>query len=403
MSGSGSTDDIGYIMSTRAVRDRAGDMFDRALTGGTAFAVDLARLDDAADIVVEVIRAQYPDLAVPYHSRWRHFVGDGGRLRAELDARLARLDEAEAARAMLDLIVVSVLLDAGAGGQWAYRAPSGERVARSEGLALASLAMFLDGSFSRDGTLRVDADRLATLDDAAIEAGFQVSDDNPLLGVSGRTSLLRQLGAALGARPEVFATGRPGDLIARWEKAGGRTVDAGTVFDTVVDVFGTIWPSRTSMDGRNLGDTWRHPDLGPGVAGLVPLHKLSQWLSYSIIETLEIAGFRVPGIEKLTGLAEYRNGGLFLDSGVLALRDQGQAQVEHHPGSPLIIEWRSLTVALLDRIATPVRARLGMTEEQFPLPRVLEGGTWLAGRKLAARLRADGGSPLLIASDGTVF
>ena len=403
MSGTGNADDIGYIMSTRAVRDRAGAMLDRALAGGTAFAVDLARLDDAADIVVEVIRAQYPDLAVPYHSRWRHFVGDGGKLRAALDARLAALDPAEAARAMLDLIVVSVLLDAGAGGQWAYRAPSGERVARSEGLALASLAMFLDGSFSSDGSLRVDADRLATLDDAAIETGFQVSDENPLLGVSGRTSLLRQLGAALKARPDVFATGRPGDLIAYWEKAGGRTVDAGTVFDTVVDVFGAIWPSRTAINGRNLGDTWRHPGLGEGVAGLVPLHKLSQWLSYSIIETLEIAGFSVPGIEKLTGLAEYRNGGLFLDSGVLALRDPAQARVEHHPGSPLIIEWRSLTVALLDRIAAPVRARLGMSEAQFPLPRVLEGGTWRAGRKLAARLRADGGAPLPIASDGTVF
>ena len=168
-------------------------------------------------------------------------------------------------------------------------------------------------------------------------------------------------------------------------------------------MFGSIWPSRTEVNGRNLGDTWRHPGLGEGVAGLVPLHKLSQWLSYSIIETLEIAGFSVPGIEKLTGLAEYRNGGLFLDSGVLALRDPAQAAVEHHPGSPLIIEWRSLTVALLDRIAAPVRARLGMTEAQFSLPRVLEGGTWLAGRKLAARLRADGGSPLLIASDGTVF
>ena len=214
MSAAVSADDIGYIMSTRAVRDRAGETLDRALGGGTAFAVDLAKLEDAADIVVEVIRAQYPDLAVPYHSRWRHFVGDGGKLRAELDGQLAALAPAEASRAMLDLIVVSVLLDAGAGGAWGYVAPSGERVARSEGLALASLAMFLDGSFSSDGSLRVDADRLAALDDAAIAAGFQVTEANPLLGVSGRTALLRQLGAALKARPAVFPNGRPGDLIA---------------------------------------------------------------------------------------------------------------------------------------------------------------------------------------------
>lgn len=396
-------DDIGYIMSTRAVRDRSRQMMEKALSGGTAFAVNLDKLDAAADVVVDVIRGQYPDLEVPYHSRWRHFVGDGGKLRAELDARLAKLDEAEAARAMLDLIVVSVLLDAGAGDGWSYLAPSGDRVSRSEGLALASLAMFLDGEFSSDGSLRVDAARLAGLDDGAIETGFQVSGDNPLLGVSGRTSLLRQLGAALKARPEIFSHGRPGDLIAYWKNQGGRSVDAGVVFDTVVDVFGGIWPSRTTFAGRNMGDAWSYPDFGTGAAGLVPLHKLSQWLSYSIIETLELAGFTVPGIDKLTGLAEYRNGGLFLDAGVLALRNQEDVSKVHQPGSPLIIEWRSLTVALLDRIADPVRQRLGLSEEQFPLPRVLEGGTWLAGRKLAAGLRAGGGSPLLIASDGTVF
>lgn len=396
-------DDIGYIMSTRAVRDRSRQMLDTALSGGTAFAVNLDKLDAAADVVVDVIRGQYPDLEVPYHSRWRHFVGDGGNLRRELDARLTKLDTSEAARAMLDLIVVSVLLDAGAGGKWSYLAPSGDRVARSEGLALASLAMFLGGAFSSDDSLKVDASRLAGLEDRAIEQGFQVSTGNPLLGVPGRTSLLRQLGEALKARPEIFLAGRPGDLIAHWAKQSGRSVDAGTVFDTIVDVFGGIWPSRTTYAGRNVGDAWSYPDFGTGAAGLVPLHKLSQWLSYSVIETLELAGFNVPGIEKLTGLAEYRNGGLFLDSGVLELRNLENVSKEHQPGAPLIIEWRSLTVALLDRIADPVRQRLGLSEEQFPLPRVLEGGTWLAGRKLAADLRAGGGSPLLIASDGTVF
>ncbi|MGH6950890.1 MAG: DUF1688 family protein, partial [Vitreimonas sp.] len=67
------------------------------------------------------------------------------------------------------------------------------------------------------------------------------------------------------------------------------------------------------------------------------------------------------------------------------------------------VSWRSLTVALLDRIAPLVRERLGATAEQFPLARVLEGGTWAAGRAIAREQRTDGGPPLLIHSDGTVF
>ncbi|MFC7690033.1 DUF1688 family protein [Paeniroseomonas aquatica] len=39
----------------------------------------------------------------------------------------------------------------------------------------------------------------------------------------------------------------------------------------------------------------------------------------------------------------------------------------------------------------------------LPLARVLEGGSWWAGRRLAAERRADGGPPLIIASDGTLF
>jgi hypothetical protein len=39
----------------------------------------------------------------------------------------------------------------------------------------------------------------------------------------------------------------------------------------------------------------------------------------------------------------------------------------------------------------------------LPLAKVLEGGTWAAGRIIARRLRADGSPPLNVVSDGTVF
>jgi hypothetical protein len=60
-------------------------------------------------------------------------------------------------------------------------------------------------------------------------------------------------------------------------------------------------------------------------------------------------------------------------------------------------------VALLDRLAEVIRQRLGKDAESLPLARILEGGTWAAGRKLAFERRADGAPPLKVISDGTVF
>jgi hypothetical protein len=108
-------------------------------------------------------------------------------------------------------------------------------------------------------------------------------------------------------------------------------------------------------------------------------------------------------IDGLTGLAEYRNGGLFLDSGVLMLADPEAAERPHHVSDPLIVAWRAMTVALLDRMAPLVRERLGVSEPDFPLARMLEGGSWAAGRRIAAERRPGGGPPLKIISDGTVF
>ena len=113
------------------------------------------------------------------------------------------------------------------------------------------------------------------------------------------------------------------------------------ILEVLLEALGPIWENRPSLDGAPLGDCWPHPQLG-----YVPLHKLSQWLAYSLIEPLEAAGIRVVDIDGLTGLPEYRNGGLFVDMGVLSLRDvSGRAQ---NVSDPAIVAWRSLTVALLD-------------------------------------------------------
>ena len=79
------------------------------------------------------------------------------------------------------------------------------------------------------------------------------------------------------------------------------------------------------------------------------------------------------------------------------------ASKAHAPGEEIIIEWRALTVHALGLIGQKVCELLGKSPEDFPLARVLEGGTWRAGRKIASELRSDGTPPLRIDSDATVF
>ena len=105
----------------------------------------------------------------------------------------------------------------------------------------------------------------------------------------------------------------------------------------------------------------------------------------------------------LTGLPEYRNGGLLVDLGVLVPKHDRVRGEVHNVGDEIVVEWRALTVALLDRVADAVREKLGKPALQLPLACIQEGGTRSAGRIVAAELRPDGSPPIRIHSDGTVF
>ena len=134
---------------------------------------------------------------------------------------------------------------------------------------------------------------------------------------------------------------------------------------------------------------------------LVPLHKLSQWLAYSLIEPLQRAGITVTDIDGLTGLAEYRNGGLFIDTGVLAFRDPPMRRASTMSASPLVVEWRALTVALLDRLADVLRQRLEHgCSNRFRLPKCWRAEPGRPGASIARELRADGSPPVKVISDG---
>ncbi len=394
---------ITWLRSPEAIRERCGNILAHGLAGKLEhFRIDLGELPAVAGFVAEVIRDRYPTLEVPYHSRWSHFRAGGVDRVAELETAWGGVDVAERARREIDLVVLSVLLDAGAGAEWSYlEAATGGRFERSEGLAVASLRMVAGG------LLRGDADSLQQLSEEVLAAGFQVAAGNPLVGLQGRLELLRRLGSALRASPHMFGDPpRIGNLYDYLHtEAGDGQLAARRILKAVLTGLGPIWPGGIDMDRVNLGDVWRHHAAGgTGLSkGLVPLHKLSQWLTYSLIEPLERAGVTVTGVDDLTGLAEYRNGGLFLDTRVLVPRHAGVTVRTHQPGDEIVVEWRALTVALLDRLADGVRAVFGLSASEFPLARVLEGGTWAAGRHLAAERRPGGAPPLAIASDGTVF
>lgn len=175
---------------------------------------------------------------------------------------------------------------------------------------------------------------------------------------------------------------------------------------------GGIWPARIEIDGVQLGDVWPCDCLNTAeqYGNLVPFHKLSQWLTYSLIEAIEITlGLKFEGVHQMTGLPEYRNGGLLIDYGVLKIKPE---QLERGGGfestlptfegkDPLIVEWRALTVVYLDKIHKELEKKLN---QNLRLAQVLESGTWTAGREIAAKLRPEtAGPPIIIRSDGTIF
>lgn len=394
-----------YLQTPRAIRERCELVFEAARRGELEhWSLDETRLPAVAARVAELTLQNYPDLTrIPYHGRYRHFdVGDVPRL-AQFDAKIAHFSREEQLAARFELVVTSVLLDAGAGSGWRYRAADGGIYSRSEGLAVASYELFMAGTLGGSNAApRADVIGLTGITARTLGEAFQVSEDNPLTGLEGRAALLRRLGDVVALAPDYFGsseTARLGNL-GVWLLHSSRDgrLPASAILAAVLRELGPIWKGRPHLAGQSLGDVFRHSRLG-----FIPFHKLSQWLSYSLFEPLEAAGLRIEGADALTGLAEYRNGGLFLDGGVLVLRDPAAVGRVHAVGSDLVIEWRALTLALLDRTAALVRAALGVGPEQLPLARVLEGGTWRAGRAIALERRKDGSPPLQIDSDGTVF
>jgi hypothetical protein len=371
------------------------------------FFVVEAQLETMATFVIDVIQSRYPNLNIPYHSRWRHFEACNIHLIQDL---LKNIPQQDHGKVLFELSIISVLLDAGAGERWRFQDITLQKqYTRSEGLALASLKLYQQGAFSsQKDPFRVDASRLLSFHEDEFKQGFQVTDDNPLNGISGRIALIHQLGETIISHAEYFGDeGRLGDFFVFVASSAtpDKTLSANTLFSAVLNAFQPIWPTRLIYDGTSLGDVWTHHALKTSTPGseYIPFHKLSQWLCYSLIEPLEHMGITVTDMDLFTALPEYRNGGLLIDTGVLVLKNKARLLQAHEPGSELVVAWRALTVALIDILADMIRTRLKKSQTSLPLAKILQGGTWEAGRQIALTKRSFGVPPLQIISDGTVF
>ncbi|KAK1760158.1 hypothetical protein QBC47DRAFT_419099 [Echria macrotheca] len=459
-------DPAGYLRSLGAVRERSKIVTDKALKNDLHhFDVDMRKFEDVVSFVSNIIKRDYdpPFTSIPPHGRHQHFaVGGRDRIAHLLSTFPEDIDNTEKCKRMIDLFLVSVLLDAGAGNKWSYKSTENGRVyRRSEGIAVASLEMFKQGLFSgsRSNKYQVDKDGLQQLTVEQLAAGLQSKPGNEMTGLEGRAQLLIRLGKALAENKEYFGDdGRPGNMLdyivshPSTQASSVMIVPLPVLWTVLMDGLAPIWPpSRTAINGVSLGDAWpcssmpqpaqspSSPTFSPfpnttgqsnGIApweSILPFHKLTQWLTYSLMQPMQsILKIQFAGQELLTGLPEYRNGGLFIDLGVLTLKEADQARGLQHfteycqrtgsngievapmfkPDDDVIVEWRGVTVGFLDLLCTEVNKALRneLNGHELGLAQVLEAGSWKGGREIAEVSRPNTkGPPILIDSDGTVF
>lgn len=430
-----------FFKSIKSVRETTSAVYQYAKEKGEGnyFKLDLSRMPKVVEFLCDIIGRDYgTDYdAIPPHGRWQHInAGGHSRLEGLVDQwRRDNVDEVEISRKLLDLILISVLVDAGAGNVWSYRA-DGETYNRSEGLAVASYHMFVDGLLSDNpskDSFRVNGQRLKNMTLEEFCQGFQVSEANPLSGLEGRLKLIQNLGESLVGNPEIFGPeARPGgmiDYLHGLSSGESNAIDLSIVWDTLMNGLVTIWPKgRTTIDGEPIGDAWALDTKleatgsngkwgDKSLDSIVTFHKLTQWLCYSLLVPLEEYGykFNVENKSLQTGLPEYRNGGLFYDFGVLQLKPEHMErgiklskELQSDESIPtftaddgVIVEWRCLTIGLLDELLLMVNEKL---KACLNLPQVIEAGSWKAGREIAAiRRPKTKGPPIELCSDGTVF
>jgi Protein of unknown function (DUF1688) len=186
-----------------------------------------------------------------------------------------------------------------------------------------------------------------------------------------------------------------------------------TLWSVLMDGLSEIWPStRTNIGGVSLGDAWPCSSMPQSPRAqkwesIVPFHKLTQWLCYSIMVPMtKLLNMHFAGAELMTGLPEYRNGGLLVDTGLLTLKKEDairgleiyrkvtpidkaiEVVPTFEPSDDVIVEWRACTVGFLDELLESVNKGLGLEgKNKLTLAQMLEAGTWKVRTNTTSPLR----------------
>ncbi|KAJ5948470.1 hypothetical protein N7454_001777 [Penicillium verhagenii] len=424
--------DIEYLKSLQAVRERASLVLKAAEQDElTHFSYHLDKMGEVAEYVTGIIVRDFAEDfdTIPPHGRWQHFdIGGVPRVDQLIKSwQEGGYDKIEITRRLIDLFFVAVLLDAGAGDVWKFTEPgTGVAYGRSEGIAVAALYMFKAGSFTSGGDKEVvDGQGLATLDIDTFRKYFQITAENEIIGDVSRVSLLNSVGKSFLSLPEIFGeSGRPGKLVDYLlAQQDGNELEYEVLWNVLQKTLLPAWPkNRTQVEGVPIGDAWPLEVLAKlnkgqsesSTAHIQPFHKLTQWLAYSLsVPFIRVLGLEWKNLSLGTGLPEYRNGGLFVDMGVLQLKEtvlaQGRANSQQETPSfdatsDVIVEWRAMTVALLDKLFETIRDQFAQNGVKLNMAQMLEAGTWKGGRELAAKYRPETkSSPIVIQGDGTLF
>ncbi|KAI9729668.1 MAG: hypothetical protein M1818_008421 [Claussenomyces sp. TS43310] len=345
-----SLDPIAYLGSIGAVRERCNLVLEKAKSNElNHFVVDMTKFQDTTKFVSSIIKRDFaPDYnSIPPHGLWQQFLAGGkDRIAYLLQSWSSDVDASERTRRLLDLFLVSVMLDADAGISWSYRSKEdGKIYERGEGLAVASLEMFKAGMFSSNCSQphQVDGEGLRRLTVDSVGDALQVSQQNPMPGLEGQANLLKRLSGALRNQDLFGADARPGNML---------------------------------------------------------------------------------GAEILTGLPDHRNGGLFIDTGVLTLKPEetgrgiekfkmvSDQQLGRHvevvptfeESDDVVVEWRAVTVGLLDELLAEINKDLGLRgSNELSMTQMLEGGSWKGGKEIAEVSRPNTKEPPIITLRGVVF
>ena len=272
---------------------------------------------------------------------------------------------------------------------------------RSEGIAIAIYDMFVSGFFSSSikNKYQVNSSILTYLRFRIFSEKFQNTINNSIIGIKNRHSLLINLGKTLKKNK----LSRPSDFFDKYNI--NDTISVKELWNFIVNDFKDIWNIYNKDDKETIGDIWTHPYLKiPCIekSELMPFHKISQWIIYSLIDVIKNYGnYKITDTMILSALPEYRNAGLLLEYQVITPKNRLAFSKIYTIKDTFVVELRGLTIAILEYLLNDINSERSI-EEKYSMSEFLENGSWSLGREIAYK-KNNGDLPINLILEGNYF